>query len=289
MSLNVSIAYLIILSALAGAFLRLPAHPLRSLRVPRSRQSPPPVAVLVNPARRLVPRGAVATDCIDITPAGDGGVIKRILKRGNPEIGFPRPRDVIELRWVLAHANGTVIRRSEQTSDPFLHIVGQEESVVIPAWELAVPTMLQGEVAALIIAPQYGFGEEGAPPFVGCNETLLCELHMLGIAANAVRNFQQIAEDEDIREQLAESIYDGKSPVSENVLRNRAVSEHKSASGPGGEPLMFDPSVHNVDPKQRVEGRADGYRWVETMQLIEVEVDLPPHVKAKGDISVELT
>jgi peptidylprolyl isomerase len=231
----------------------------------------------------------VVSDCIDISPGGDGGIIKRILRRGDPEAGFPRPRDVVELRWVLAHADGTIIRKSEETANPFLHIVGQEESAVIPAWEMAVPTMLQGEVAALIIAPQYGFGADGAPPFVAGNETLLCELHLLAIAPNALRKFQEIGENEDIREQLAESIYDGKSPVSDNVLRNRAVSEHKSATGPGGKPLMFDPSVHNLDPKRQVEGRAEGYRWLETPLLMEVEVDLPPHVRTKEDIAVNLT
>jgi hypothetical protein len=52
---------------------------------------------------------------------------------------------------------------------------------------------------------------------------------------------------------------------------------------------MFDSSVHHLDPKRQVEGRAEGYRWLETPLLMEVEIELPPHIRTKDDIVVNLT
>jgi hypothetical protein len=225
---------------------------------------------------------------VDISPSRDGGILKKILQRGDPEMGTPKVNDVVELRWTIMNEGGSLISSSNSAlNKTFLHIVGLKPCPVIPAWDIAIQTMHCEELASLIIEPAYAFGEKGADGFVPPGSTIKCEIELLNFAADFRRKYSKIGENEDITEELSGKIRSGSSPVSDHVMQSRIMTEHKSASGPGNEPLMFDPLRHAEDLNQKVTGKAESYSWRETKTNIDITVPLRAGTK-KSDISVEM-
>uniref|UniRef100_K3X0E9 peptidylprolyl isomerase n=1 Tax=Globisporangium ultimum (strain ATCC 200006 / CBS 805.95 / DAOM BR144) TaxID=431595 RepID=K3X0E9_GLOUD len=122
---------------------------------------------------------------VDISPNADGGVLKKILREGNPEgkrieegcptfvqyIGrlddgsiFDTTRDVVDGK----HVGGT--------DDSFEFQLGREK--VIKGWDIGVATMNVGELARFIIAPEYAYGSQGFAPKVEPDETLDFEIEL---------------------------------------------------------------------------------------------------------------
>ena len=50
---------------------------------------------------------------------------------------------------------------------------------VIKGWDEGVKTMKKGEKALLTILPEYGYGQQGSPPTIPANATLLFEVELL--------------------------------------------------------------------------------------------------------------
>ena len=225
---------------------------------------------------------------IDISPEKDGGVLKKIMRRGNPEFGVPKERDVVELQWTMMRDDGSFIHSSEKLSnETFFHVVGILPCDIIKGWALGIPTMHQGELARYIISPAFAFGDQGALPFVQPNECITCDIELLNIIPDFTRKYDVIGPDDDIKEDLMEKIESGESPISEHVLKNKIISEHKSSSGPGKDPLVFDPSIHSIDPNEKVSGIAEAYKWTETTQTIDLVIKLRDGI-VKDDIIVDI-
>ena len=56
-------------------------------------------------------------------------------------------------------------------NEPFTLILGQGQ--VILAWDIGISSMRKGEVAVLLVAPEYGYGSEGYPPEIPPNSGLI--------------------------------------------------------------------------------------------------------------------
>ncbi|XP_077542078.1 inactive peptidyl-prolyl cis-trans isomerase FKBP6-like isoform X1 [Haemaphysalis longicornis] len=55
------------------------------------------------------------------------------------------------------------------------------DDMIIPGLSLAVATMRKGEVARVLVGPQYAFGPMGCPPRIPANATILYEVELLHI------------------------------------------------------------------------------------------------------------
>ena len=55
---------------------------------------------------------------------------------------------------------------------------------VIKAWDLGVATMKRGEVAVLYCTAPYAYGENGSPPRIPPNATLVFEVYFLTIVTS---------------------------------------------------------------------------------------------------------
>jgi FKBP-type peptidyl-prolyl cis-trans isomerase len=53
--------------------------------------------------------------------------------------------------------------------------------MVIPGWEEGIALLKKGEKATFIIPPYLAYGEQGMPPVIKSNETLIFEVELLGI------------------------------------------------------------------------------------------------------------
>lgn len=114
----------------------------------------------------------------DIT--GDNKVIKKILKEGE---GYERPNDgaIVKLKLVGKLQDGTVFLTKGHGEGEELFEFKADDEQVIEGLDRAVLTMKKGEVALLIIAPEYAFGSsESQQPLavVPPNSTVFYEVEM---------------------------------------------------------------------------------------------------------------
>ncbi|XP_078428310.1 FKBP-like peptidyl-prolyl cis-trans isomerase family protein [Wolffia australiana] len=116
-------------------------------------------------------------DIIDLS--GDGGVLKQILRRAKPDAA--RPSDSLPL--VDVHYEGTLAESGEvfdttnEDNTVFSFEVGQGS--VIKAWDIALKTMMVGEVAKITCKAEYAYGSAGSPPDIPPNATLVFEVELV--------------------------------------------------------------------------------------------------------------
>lgn len=95
----------------------------------------------------------------DITK--DGKVLKKILKEGE---GYERPNDgaAVQVKLIGKLQDGTVfLKKGHDDDQPFEFKIDEEQ--VIDGLDRAVKNMKQGEVALVVIQPEYAFGPSASP------------------------------------------------------------------------------------------------------------------------------
>ncbi|EGZ29315.1 hypothetical protein PHYSODRAFT_353627 [Phytophthora sojae] len=157
---------------------------------------------------------------VDISPAADGGVLKKIIREGEApgkqklEEGCPT-----FVQYVGRLMDGSIFdttrdmidgRHVGGTDDPFEFQLGRQK--VIKGWDIGVATMNVGEIARFIIAPEYGYGHEGFAPKVEPDETLDFEIELLSFK-DALPRFPTQAELAESRKKQYE---DDKKMLEEN-------------------------------------------------------------------------
>ena len=71
----------------------------------------------------------------------------------------------------VSYSNGEEFDASWNSGQPFTFALGSGE--VIPGWDQGVAGMKVGGRRELIIPPDLGYGEQGQPPVIAPNETLI--------------------------------------------------------------------------------------------------------------------
>lgn len=103
------------------------------------------------------------------------GLQYKIIKAGNgPQ---PTDSDVVTVHYVGKLIDGTEFDSSYKRGQPATFPV----SGVIPGWTEALKLMKTGSTWELYIPASLAYGERGAPPIIGPNETLIFKVSLLGI------------------------------------------------------------------------------------------------------------
>ncbi|XP_045449322.1 FK506-binding protein 59 [Melitaea cinxia] len=113
---------------------------------------------------------------IDITKAGDRGVLKRIIKEGEGS-DTPNAGCQVTVHYTGTLLDGSKFDSSKDRNEPFEFTLGKGQ--VIKAWDIGVATMKKGEVCVLTCAPEYAYGATGSPPKIPPNSTLQFEVEMI--------------------------------------------------------------------------------------------------------------
>lgn len=133
------------------------------------------------------------SDYLDVR--GDGGVLKKTLRTGNPSAGFAGDHPGmlakcnyvawIEGGWFDGRQVDTTRDRPEEDGD-YAFLIGDEHEAVRGGWVIrglnaGVETMQRGEMAELIIKPEYAYGAKGNAnrPKIPPNATLRYEVELL--------------------------------------------------------------------------------------------------------------
>jgi len=89
--------------------------------------------------------------------------------------------DKVTVQYVgVNYKNGKEFDSSWSRNEPFPFTLGAGE--VIPGWDQGVEGMKVGGRRELIIPPELAYGEAGAPPAIGPNETLVFVIDLLEVS-----------------------------------------------------------------------------------------------------------
>ncbi|XP_048005717.1 FK506-binding protein 59 isoform X1 [Leguminivora glycinivorella] len=113
---------------------------------------------------------------VDISKAGDRGVLKRIIQEGQGT-DTANAGCQVTVHYTGTLLDGTKFDSSKDRNEPFEFQLGKGQ--VIKAWDIGVATMKKGEVCVLTCAPEYAYGAAGSPPKIPPNSTLQFEIEMI--------------------------------------------------------------------------------------------------------------
>ena len=152
---------------------------------------------------------SAAADSVDVS-RGRGLVLKRVLRQGDYRQGRPLPGDEVDLRWEMRLLNGSLVGSSrayeEANGELFRVRFGAEPREMIEGWELAVATMLEGELAEIVVRSPAAFGDKGLAQLVPPDADLSCTLELVALLPAPSRRFQSVGLNESISEELVERI-----------------------------------------------------------------------------------
>lgn len=109
-----------------------------------------------------------------IITLADGLQYKILTKGTGPK---PTSTDVVKVNYAGKLINGTEFDSSYKRGEPTTFPV----NAVIPGWTEALQLMPVGSTWELYIPANLAYGENGAPPVIGPNETLIFKVELLGI------------------------------------------------------------------------------------------------------------
>ena len=90
------------------------------------------------------------------------------------------PGHVVTIQYVgVSYSTGREFASSWDRAEPLRFPLGQGQ--VIPGWERGVNGMKVGGRRELIVPPDLAYGEAGAPPEIGPNETLIFVIDLVDV------------------------------------------------------------------------------------------------------------
>jgi FKBP-type peptidyl-prolyl cis-trans isomerase FklB len=107
----------------------------------------------------------------------ESGLQYKVLKEGAGPL--PKADGIVSVHYRGTLLDGSEFDSSYERGEPLLLPVNG----VIPGWTEALTLMKEGSKWQLFIPSQLAYGEEGAPPVIGPNATLLFEIELISAAA----------------------------------------------------------------------------------------------------------
>ena len=114
-------------------------------------------------------------DSKDVSVSQDGGCLKKVLVKGTGE-ARPVKGAEVTVHYTGTLLDGTKFDSSVDRGDYFKFKLGVGR--VIKGWDQGVASMKKGEKAILTCTSEYAYGENGSPPTIPPDATLLFEVEL---------------------------------------------------------------------------------------------------------------
>lgn len=112
----------------------------------------------------------------DIEIGKQQGFRKRVLQQGT-SWKTPSPGDEVNVHYSVRLQDGSYFDSSRKKGVPFSFKLGQCE--VIKGWDEGIATMKKGERSLFTVPPDMAYGENGSPPLIPPNATLIFDIELL--------------------------------------------------------------------------------------------------------------
>uniref|UniRef100_A0A1E1XFZ2 peptidylprolyl isomerase n=1 Tax=Amblyomma aureolatum TaxID=187763 RepID=A0A1E1XFZ2_9ACAR len=109
----------------------------------------------------------------------DRGVLKKVLRPGAGPVVAPGSGVCFHYNAYLEMADEP-FDSTRLRNQPYRCLL---DNMIIPGLALAVAAMRKGEIARIMVEPQYAFGRMGCPPRIPANATILYEVELLYIVS----------------------------------------------------------------------------------------------------------
>ena len=193
-------------------------------------------------------RRYLAQGYADISPEGDFGVLKKIIKESaNDDDAYPGGASyalegcptTIHYIGRLADGTGSIYDTTREvvdgknvggTDDPFTFNVGREKAIL--GFDAAVGSMHKGEVASFLFLSEYAYGTKGCPPKVVPGAALEVEIELISWKAPLPRfpSQQEIAESRRKRREKDLADYKANPPPSNDEKIEAANKEREAGN-----------------------------------------------------------
>lgn len=122
------------------------------------------------------PEAECNTDPVEL----DSGLVYENIECGDGEEASTGL--LVTVHYVLRLESGDELDSSRDRGEPFQFLLGGRR--VIEGWEQGIPGMREGGRRRLEIPPDLAYGEEGDPPDIPPDATLIYEIELLEVGAN---------------------------------------------------------------------------------------------------------
>jgi len=178
-------------------------------------------------------------DGLNAPPPLPKGVRKQVLRPADDgEQQFPQNAAECSVHYEgRFEVDGEPFDSSRARCEPLTMRLGVGQ--VIKGWDLAVATMRRGELSRFTCEPEYAYGEQGAPPKIPSNATLVFDIELVdwrsdddlfgdgGVIRTKLEEGSGFQEPED----GSEVICSLKATADDRVLEERPSLEYKLGSG----------------------------------------------------------
>jgi peptidylprolyl isomerase len=173
---------------------------------------------------------------VDLT--GDGGIVKKVLRKGDPAAGVPQPGDQVFAHYTGTLEDGSKFDSSRDRGKLFDFTIGQGQ--VIKGWDVGFASMCKGEHAILTIKSDYGYGDMGSPPKIPGGATLVFDVELVKFGPKPKEKWEMSTEE----------LLAGAAQAKEQGLAEYKAKLFELAISEWGEALSFLDSASDLSEEQ---------------------------------------
>jgi len=117
----------------------------------------------------------IKKDKKDKIKSTDSGILYEVLVEGKGK--SPKPTDTVVAHYVGTHIDGREFDSSRKREEPYTFRLNR----MIPGWIEALQLMKEGGRWKIYLPSKVAYGEDGSPPAIGPNETLVFDVELIEV------------------------------------------------------------------------------------------------------------